>query len=157
MGVTESGTLHHICYVVRDLRETARRMADTLAIKPWEVWRIQPQASTLHGRSAEIAFYVALAQVGDANYELIEPISEASVYAEHLESKGEGFHHTCLSYATHEALKSARAELLSQNREMIQSGDLGDMGEFCYFDVPDVGVLELLYLTEMPPPDETIG
>ena len=158
MAVTDSGTLHHVCFVVRDLDKTAANMVASLGIGPWGVWTIRPQASTLHGRSvADMSFRVAIAQVGDSNYELIEPISQESVYVEHLNSQGEGFHHTCISYQSHDALRSAKAELLAQGHEMIQSGDLGEMGEFCYFDVPETGFLELLFLTELPDPDKRIG
>lgn len=41
---------------------------------------------------------------------------------------------------------------------MVQSGDLGEGGEFCYFEIAETGaILELLYLKEMPPPETTIG
>ncbi|NNF04539.1 MAG: VOC family protein [Rhodothermales bacterium] len=157
MSVTDSGTLHHTCFVVNDLEKAAQRLADTLGIKPWGVWTIQPVSGTLRGRDASFSFRVAIAQVGGSSYELIEPVSGDSVYVEHLRSNGEGFHHTCIAYETREAMQSARDELTRQGREMVQSGDLGETGEFCYFDIAETGaLLELLYLAELPPPDMTI-
>ena len=59
--------------------------------------------------------------------------------------------------ARHEAMQSAKAELSRQGRAMVQSGGLGEMGEFCYFEIAETGtILELLYLTELPPPEKTI-
>ena len=41
---------------------------------------------------------------------------------------------------------------------MTQSGDLGEAGEFCYFHMPENdAALELLYLSQLPPPEMTIG
>ena len=67
-------------------------------------------------------------------------------------------HHTCIAYPNHEALRDAKAELTRQGREMVQSGNFGELGEFCYFDIPEMGaLLELLYVTELPPPEKTIS
>jgi hypothetical protein len=55
-------------------------------------------------------------------------------------------------------MRAARDELASQGREMIQSGDLGEAGEFYYFHMPEHdAALEVLYLSELPPPEMTIG
>ncbi len=41
---------------------------------------------------------------------------------------------------------------------MIQSGNLGEHGEFCYFDNIETGAaLESLYLKELPLPEMTIA
>jgi hypothetical protein len=57
-----------------------------------------------------------------------------------------------------EALHEAKAELERQGRTMVQSADMGDLGELCYHDIPEIGSLvELLYLTELPPPENAIG
>jgi hypothetical protein len=158
MAVADSGTLHHTCFVVHDLEKAAKALADSLGIS-WNVWTIEPESSTVRGRDVPFSFKVALAQVGGAAYELIEPHTGESVYVEHLASKGEGFHHTCIAYGTREAIQQAKDELSRQGREMIQSGSLGELGEFCYFDIPETGaVLELLFLSgELPPPEKTIG
>ena len=157
MGVADSGTLHHTCFVVNDIEKAAEALADSLSVK-WNLWAIEPAASTVHGREVPFSFCVALAQVGDSNYELIAPLSGESIYAEHLKSKGEGFHHTCIAYASLEAMREAKDELVKQGREMIQSASLGENAEFCYFDIPENGaILELLYLKELPPPEKTIG
>ena len=41
---------------------------------------------------------------------------------------------------------------------MVQSGRLGDVGEFCYFHVEETGAaLELLYVNELPEPEVVIS
>jgi hypothetical protein len=55
-------------------------------------------------------------------------------------------------------LHKAKAELARQGHELVQSADMGELGEFCNFQMPDIGsLLELLYVTELPPPEKTIG
>ncbi len=158
MAVVDSAALHHTCFVVRDLEATARTLADSLGIT-WNVWTLEPDEATLRGRAVQFSFKVALGQVGDSIYELIEPNTGESAYVEHLATKGEGFHHTCLIYSTREAMRQAKDELERQGREMIQLGSGGDLYEFCYFAMPEMGgALELLFLGgELPPPEQTIG
>lgn len=157
MGVMDLGTLHHTCFVVNDLEKTAQALADSLAVKPWNVWTIEPEECRVRGRSVPFSLRIAIAQIGSSHYELIEPVDGDSVYVEHLRVKGEGFHHTCISYQTREAMEKAKAELMRQGREVVQSGSLGEMGEFIYFEIPEIGApLELLYLKELPPPEKTI-
>ncbi len=94
MGVADSGTFHHTCCVVHDPEKVAQSLADTLAIRPWNLWTVEPENGTVHGKQAAYSLRIALAQVGDAYYELISPHTGDSVYTEHLQSKGEGLHHT---------------------------------------------------------------
>jgi Glyoxalase/Bleomycin resistance protein/Dioxygenase superfamily len=158
MKITESGaTLHHACFVVRDVEKTAAALAES-GIGPWAVWTIEPVVSTVQGREVAVSFRIALASVGGSNFELLAPDKGESIFVGHLQANGEGFHHTCIAYPSREAMREAKAELERQGREMVQSADLGDLGELCYFDIPEIGaLLELLYVTELPPPEKTIG
>lgn len=157
MGVGDSGSLHHTCWVVNDLEAVAHSLADSLSIQ-WGVWTIAPDDCTVNGEDTPYTFRLAVAQVGDSNLELIEPLEGHSVYVEHLANKGDGFHHTCLMYPSRETLLAARDELTDQGRVMIQSGALGDAGEFYYFYMPETDdALEVLYLDELPPPELIIG
>jgi len=158
MGVADSGALHHTCFVVRDVEKTAQALAASLSIGPWNVWTIEPTQATVRGETRHFSFRVALAQVGAGTYELLAPHTGDSVYTEHLEQHGEGFHHTCLAYPSLEAMHAAKAELVGQGRELVQSGSVGEAAEFCYFRIPEIdSILELLYLGELPPPERTIG
>jgi hypothetical protein len=158
MGVVDSGALHHTCFIVHDVEKTAQAMSESLAIGPWNVWTIEPTESTVRGEARPFSFRVALAEVGGCSYELLAPLTGESEYTEHLERHGEGFHHTCLIYPSLEAMRGAKAELVKQDRELVQSGSLGDAAEFAYFMIPEIGsILELLYLGELPPPETTIG
>ena len=158
MPVAGSGTLDHTCFVVHDVERTAAALAESLGVGPWGVWTIAPRTCTVRGRETPYSFRIALARVGAGAYELLAPVSGESIYVEHLAERGEGFHHTCLAYESRDELRVARAELERQGRELVQSGDLGEGGEFCYFEIPETGsILELLYTTELPPPEATIG
>lgn len=152
--------LHHTCFVVRDLEGTARRLSDALGIGPWNIWTITPAECRVRGRAASFSFRVALATVGGGTFELITPHGGESVYEEHLATHGEGFHHTCLVYASPDAVREASADLLGQGRELLLEGSGGDAFAFAYFRFPEIGSLvELLYLdpTKLPPPEAVVG
>jgi methylmalonyl-CoA/ethylmalonyl-CoA epimerase len=159
MTMPSSATLHHTCYVVRDVEATARRLAESLGIGPWNIWTIEPPVCRVNGRDGAFAFRVALATVGGGTFELINPAGGRSVYDEQLERHGEGFHHVCLAYPSLEAVRAAKAELQRQGRELIQEGVGGDVYDFSYFVFPELGCpVELLYLdaAQLPPPELTI-
>ena len=142
-----------------EILSTAQQLADSMGIQ-WGVWTVEPASSTIHGQAAPFTFYVALAQVGDAFYEIIQPLTGDSIYLEHLNSHGEGFHHTCVTYGSLEDLRQARDDMLKQGREMLQSASMGEAGEFYYFAIPETGsILEVLYLDpeSFPPTEKTIG
>jgi methylmalonyl-CoA/ethylmalonyl-CoA epimerase len=151
--------LHHTGFIVRDLEGTAQRLADALGIGPWNVWTIEPATAKVRGKDRALSFRVALATVGGGTYELITPLRGRSVYDEHLEQHGEGFHHTCLVYPSLEAVREAKGELLRQGRELIQEGSAADVFEFAYFAFPEINAaVEVLYLdaAKLPPPETVI-
>lgn len=150
---------HHTCFLVRDLEGAAQQMADALGIGPWNIWTINPVESKVHGQDSHFSFRVALATVGGGTYELVTPHTGRSVYNEHLEKHGEGFHHTCLVYSSIEDVRAAKADLLRQGREMVQEASAGDVFDFGYFSFPEIGSLvELLYLdaSKLPAPEGVI-
>ena len=151
--------LHHTCFLVRDLERAAQGMADALGIGPWNIWTIAPTECRVRGEAGAFSFRAALATVGGGTYELITPHSGQSVYDEHLEQHGEGFHHTGLVYPTLESVRAAKAELRRQGREPIQEGSGGEVFEFGYFRFPEIGAfVELLYLdaAKLPAPEAII-
>ena len=99
MKVTESGTLHHTCFVVHDVEKAAAALAES-GIGPWGVWTIEPAATTVRGREVPFSFRIALASVGDSNVELLAPHEGESIFVGDLEANGEGFHHSCIAYSS---------------------------------------------------------
>ncbi|HJS47039.1 MAG TPA: VOC family protein [Gemmatimonadales bacterium] len=151
--------LHHTCFLVRDLEAAAQRLADSLDVGPWNIWTIVPAECRVRGKETPFSFRVALAAAGGGYFELVTPHSGRSVYDEHLERFGEGFHHVCLLYPTLAAVKQAKADLLAQGRELIQEASAGEVFDFGYFLFPEIGAsVEVLYLdpSKLPPPEAVI-
>jgi hypothetical protein len=111
------------------------------------------------GEQVPFSFRIALASVGDSNVELLAPLEGESIYVGHLEANGERFHHSCIAYSSRDAMREAKAELVRQGREIVRARTWRDLGEFCYFEMPEMGgaLLELLYVTELPPPEKTMA
>ena len=159
MATPPPAALHHTCFLVRDLEGTAKRLSDAMSIGPWNIWTIEPAVCKVHGKESPFSFRVALASVGGGTYELITPRTGRTIYDEHLEKHGEGFHHTCLAYPTLEAVRAAKAELRRQGRDPIQEASAGSVFDFAYFLFPEIGSLvEVLFLdaSQLPPPEAVI-
>jgi len=151
---------HHTCFLVRDLEGAAQKLADSFGVGPWNVWTIAPEVCRVRGEERPFSFRVALATVGGGTFELIAPHEGRTVYDEHLERHGEGFHHACFLYASLDEVRAARAELVRQGRTLLQEGGTGDVFEFAYFDFPEIGApIEVLFLDpgKLPPPEAVIA
>jgi Glyoxalase/Bleomycin resistance protein/Dioxygenase superfamily len=151
--------LHHTSFLVRDLERTAQQLSDALGIGPWNIWTITPSECSVHGQARPFSFRIALATVGGGTFELVTPHSGRSAFDEHLEKHGEGFHHTCLVYASVEAAREAKAELLRQGRELVQEASGADVFALAYFRFSEIGSLvEVLYLdpAKLPAPEAVI-
>ena len=87
-----------ICAVVRDLDKSMERYWKTLGIGPWDVYTFTPEVIrefTYHGKpvTEPFEFKLAVAMVGDIQFELVEPVKGPLIYTSFLEKKGEGYHH----------------------------------------------------------------
>jgi methylmalonyl-CoA/ethylmalonyl-CoA epimerase len=155
MGVADQAAFHHTCFVVNDVDKTAEALAKSLSIT-WALWTIKPEKAVVRGQDVPYSFRVAIGQVGDGFYELIAPLSGDTIYVDHLRDNGEGFHHTAVVYPSVEAVRAARDELVKQGREILQVGGVGDT-EWYYFDIPGIGILEVLHLGELGDPEKVIS
>jgi catechol 2,3-dioxygenase-like lactoylglutathione lyase family enzyme len=156
----DAAAIHHTCFLVRDLEGAAKGLSDTLGIGPWHVWTIAPAECYVRGEPSPFSFRAALCTVGGGTLELVTPHTGQTIYDEHLNTHGEGFHHVCMAYPSMEALRAARAELRRQGREVIQEGWAGDVFHFAYVLFPELGsIVELLYLdaSKLPAPEAVIG
>lgn len=102
-----------ISIVVRDLEETLRTYVDEYGIGPWEIYAFDADqvAPLPEGGAARGAWRIAVTMVGSVQWELVQPLDDRSIYAEHLAAKGEGLHHVAVGGAGYrELLEEMRAK-----------------------------------------------
>lgn len=86
--------------VVRDLDATMRKYVDAYGIGPWQIYEFNPgNATDLHeyGQPVKRSWRVAVAMVGQLQWELIEPLDDQSIYARFLAEKGGGVRHIAVA------------------------------------------------------------
>lgn len=83
-----------------------------------------------------------IAQMGNIEFELLQPVSGRTVQGDFLEEHGEGVVHIC---AHTDDLERDVEELTELGCEVISEGTFEDGGRFAYFDTRRIGglVLEL--------------
>jgi methylmalonyl-CoA/ethylmalonyl-CoA epimerase len=125
--------------VVRDLEETVRRYEEDYGIGPWTFAQIDlGEANNYreHGRPDERSNRIAVANVGQVMWELIEPLDEEGIYARFLTEKGEGIHHVAV--ATPDFYETV-AEAERENKVMLSCEFSGI--DIAYLDTQrDLGV-----------------
>ena len=134
---------YQIGVVVRDIVQAAA-FYERLGIGPFEEG---PSAHTverkIYGTDApDVAVKGLVAQMGNIEFELLQPVAGKGIQAEFLERHGEGVVHLC---AYTDDLDRDMAELTSLGCAVISYGRVSDGGRFAYFETREVGglVLEL--------------
>jgi catechol 2,3-dioxygenase-like lactoylglutathione lyase family enzyme len=96
----------------------------------------------LRGKPAEFKLAVRIAQVGQIELELIQPLEGQSIHKEFLEKQGEGLHH--LGFFVDD-IDEEEARLTKQGFKVLASGRRPG-GGFTYFETDTVGgvIMELI-------------
>jgi len=102
-----------VAIVVRDLEASMRTYVHDYGIGPWEIYAFDPgNVVDLRedGEPVERSWRLAIANVGQVQWELIQPLDEESVYARFLAEKGEGVHHLGVAVPDFDATVAEQAE-----------------------------------------------
>ncbi len=120
--------------VVNDVEKTARNYWEMFGLGPWTLIDFKPTDGTLHGIStvedANVHIKAALINLGNLQFELLEPVHGPSTYREFLNTHGEGIHH--LSFGQVEEHDEVVSALEGKGIEIEASGVLGDALTFTY-------------------------
>jgi hypothetical protein len=151
--------MHQVSVVVRDVQAAMERYWKLFGVGPWEVYTMEPpglSGMTIHGKPEPYSMIIALAYMGDVQWELIQPLSGPSIYKEFLDDHGEGVHHVSFGVEDYDHAMSTMKE---QGIAMLMGGTWNG-ATFGYMDTEkDLGVVVEMYKTspdfEMPAPEAT--
>lgn len=128
------GNVVEIAVVTRDHRRTMEGLW-RLGIGPWQIHTFDPGNTTnqtYYGESCSFVIKVCFAQTGDTIWEIIEPVSGPTVFADFLERHGEGIHH--IAYDCHHIPFEKRiAEFEGRGFRLVQSGSWMNRNHFAFF------------------------
>lgn len=116
-----------------------------LGIGPWGVWTMTESALkdfTIRGRQITDPFEykVAVAMLGNIQFELIEPGNAPGTYREFLKRKGEGFHHI-KEYIKKEDLPEVLDNYHKKGIEVLQSGKFDEDTFYVLDTEPTLGII----------------
>ena len=119
-------------------RDHQRTMAGLwrLGIGPWQVHTFTPENTTnqtYYGEPSPFVLKVCFAQLGSMIWELIEPVSGRTIFADFLERHGEGVHH--IAHDCNNVPFSQRtAEFERRGFRLVQSGSWLGENHFAFFE-----------------------
>lgn len=102
-------TVAQVALVVKSVEATAKRCWDDFGIGPWKFYTYDPSTvseMTVRGKRIDHAMRVGITMIGEVEWEIIEPLDERSIYAEHLRAHGEGLHHVLFAVDDYDAAKA---------------------------------------------------
>ena len=131
--------INQIALVVENLETVAENYWNILGIGPWAIFKWQAPLvydRKYHGKTVWAKEKIALAQVGDVQLELVQPVEGPSIYRDWLEQHGEGLHH--MNFLVDD-VDAAAEVLVGEGFPSLQSGKFGPQeqkGAYNYFDIP---------------------
>jgi methylmalonyl-CoA/ethylmalonyl-CoA epimerase len=139
-GKTTFTRLVHIGVVIRDMNKTVKRLA-ALGIGPFKPRILPPDAQERYrGRpfipSQRVA--IQIAQIGEMELELIQPIDGESPHQEFLDQKGEGIQH--LGFMV-DNLEENVKRLTDEGSDILLTSQFKGSGGVAYLDLNVAGLI----------------
>ena len=122
-----------IIMVVDDLDAAMKTQWEEFGIGPWRIWTLDSsnvKDMRQRGEDGDFSIRIAYTQIGDVNWEIIQPLDETSTYAELLREQGEGVHNIVFAVRDYD---KAKAFLQSKNYQIYGGGDWQGV-KFSIFD-----------------------
>ena len=130
--------INQIAIVVENLELVAENYWNILGIGPWAIFKWEAPLvydRKYHGKTVWAREKIALAQVGDVQLELVQPVEGPSIYRDWLEERGEGLQH--MNFLVDDVDEAAEV-LAVQGFSSLQSGKFGPReqeGAYNYIDI----------------------
>lgn len=122
-----------IGFVVKDAEFVAKTYAEKYGIGPWDFYGPGMLSNIkMYGNPIDFDIKVACGFIGDVEIELIEPLDDKSIYAEHLREHGEGLHH--LAFDTTENYQTTMKFFTDNNINVMLDAFFGKEEEVTYVD-----------------------
>lgn len=132
------GKVVEIAIVTRDVRRTMAGLSRT-GIGPWRTYTFDPGNTTdqtYHGEPSPFTMRVCFAEMGGVAWELIQPVSGHTIFADFLDRHGEGLHHVafdCNGLPFPERI----AGFERRGFRMSQGGSWMGRNRFAFFETED--------------------
>lgn len=126
-----------VCVVVKDLQKSMETYWNVFGIGPWKIITFQPPAlrnATMRGKPEAFTMKLGLAQIGNLQWELIQPLTGNSTYKEFLDKHGEGLHHVAVDVGDYD---QAIALMQKHGIGILMSGQM-PADSFAYMDTEKV-------------------
>ncbi|MEA5114075.1 MAG: VOC family protein [Geobacteraceae bacterium] len=131
--------------VVKNCDEAVRKYADDYGIGPWNIYEFNPDTVSdmiIEGKEVKYAMRLALCNIGDVQWELIEPKDDKSIYASFLKEHGGGLHHVAFGTDNYEKTVQFYKD---KGRPVLQGGTWKGL-TYTYLDSrEDLGVIAEIY------------
>lgn len=132
------GQVIEIAIVTRNHKRTIEGLWQ-IGIGPWQIHTFSPENTanqTYRGQPSSFTMRVCFAEVGNVIWEIIEPVSGPTIFAEFLEAHGEGIHH--VAYDCNGIPLEARiAEFERRGFALVQSGSWMGQNHFAFFQTEE--------------------
>lgn len=130
--------LCQIAFVCKDIEETMKKWVDYLSVGPWLVLTFDNSSMEnfkLNGKEVNepFKFIVALANVGEMQIELLQPVYGPLSYQQFIDTKGEGLHHI-KEQMSEEKINEKTAFFGEKGIQVSQTGLFGGVDIHCIFD-----------------------
>jgi len=126
----------HIGVVVKDIDKTVEYYTSRWGLGPWKrLERAPAKEQLLVGEPYKLK--IAAAQWGPVVLELLQPAGGKSVWADFLETNGEGIHHLCFDVSNWDEVV---AQLKKQGAKMVVGARFTEVA-WCYFETRPGGLI----------------
>ena len=139
---TQSWKIRQVGVVVKDIDQAIKRL-ESMGIGPFETAVLPPDREEWYrGQPHKAKVKISMAQLGDVQLELIQPLDGKSPHGEYLEEKGEGIQHVMFSVKDFDKVTSS---LVKEGAVELLRAKFPDGPELAYLDLNVGGIiLELL-------------